>query len=59
MGAQQGQKVFTLQTLPASNDGEYGQVANTIRFSLHAGFFANACEPVKLARLCLNLADRK
>jgi hypothetical protein len=26
MGPQQGQKVFTLQTLPASNEGEYGQV---------------------------------
>ena len=25
MGPQQGQKVFTLQTLPASNEGEYGQ----------------------------------
>jgi hypothetical protein len=30
MGPQQGQKVFTLQTLPASNDGEYGQLANTL-----------------------------
>jgi len=37
MGPQQAQKVFTLQTLPASNDGEYGQLANTSGFSLHAG----------------------
>jgi hypothetical protein len=52
MGPQQGQKVFTLQTLPASNEGEYGQVANTSGFSLHAGVFANADEPEKLERLC-------
>ena len=52
MGPQQGQKVFTLQTLPASNDGEYGQLANTSGFSLHAGVFANAYEPEKLERLC-------
>jgi hypothetical protein len=49
---QQGQKVFTLQTLPASNKGEYGQVANTSGFSLHAGVLANADEPDKLERLC-------
>ena len=49
---QQGQKVFTLQTLPASNAGEYGQVANTSGFSLHAGVFADADEPEKLERLC-------
>ena len=48
MGPQQGQKVFTLQTLPASNEGEYGQVANTSGFSLHAGVFANADEPDKI-----------
>ncbi|WP_250884148.1 transposase [Glaciecola sp. XM2] len=35
MGPQQGQKVFTLQTLPVSNGGEYGQLANTSGFSLH------------------------
>ena len=52
MGPQQGQKVFTLQTLPASNEGEYGQLANTSGFSLHAGVFANADEPEKLERLC-------
>lgn len=52
MGPQQGQKVFTLQTLPASAEGEYGQLANTSGFSLHAGVFANADEPEKLERLC-------
>jgi hypothetical protein len=45
LGPQQGQKVFTLQTLPASSDDEYGQLANTSGLSLHAGVFANADEP--------------
>ena len=52
IGPQQGHKVFTLQTLPASTKGEYGQLANTSGFSLHAGVFANADEPEKLERLC-------
>jgi HSP90 family molecular chaperone len=52
MGPQQGQKVFTLQTLSASNEGEYGQLANTSGFSLRAGVLANADEPDKLERLC-------
>lgn len=52
MGPQQGQKVFTLQTLPANTEGEYGQLVNTSGFSLHAGVFANAAEPEKLERLC-------
>ena len=34
LGAQQGQKVFTLQTLPASTGGEYGQLANTSPLSV-------------------------
>ena len=52
MGAQKGQKVFTLQTLTTSTEGEYGQLVNTSGFSLHAGVFANADEPEKLERLC-------
>jgi hypothetical protein len=52
MGPQQGQKVFTLQTLPVSTKGEYGQLANISGSSLHAGVFANADEPDKLERLC-------
>jgi hypothetical protein len=44
--------VFTLQTLPANAEGEYGQLANASGFSLHAGVFANADEPEKLERLC-------
>jgi hypothetical protein len=56
MGPQQVQKVFTSQTLTASNEGEYGQLANTSGFSLHAGVFANADEPDKLERLCGNIS---
>jgi len=52
MGPQQRQKVFTLQTLPASTEGEYGQLANTSGFSLHAGVSANVDEHEKLERLC-------
>jgi hypothetical protein len=33
MGPQQGQKVFTLQTLPASNEGEYGSQYLSMSFS--------------------------
>jgi hypothetical protein len=48
--------VFTLQTLLASTEGEYGQLANTSGFSLHAGVFANADEPEKLERLCRHIS---
>jgi len=37
---QQGRKVFTLQTLPADEDGRYAQVAKESGFSLHAGVAA-------------------
>ena len=46
MGPQQGQKVFTLQTLPASNKGEYGQLANISGFSLHAVTFVESRLPM-------------
>jgi hypothetical protein len=52
IGPHKGQKVFTLQTLPTSTEGEYAQLANTSGFSLHAGVFADADEPEKLERLC-------
>lgn len=48
--------MFTLQTLPAGKDGEYGQLANTSGFSLHAGVFANADEPEKLEQLCRSMS---
>jgi len=41
MGPQTRQKVVYLQTLPASNEGEYGQLPTQSGiFSLHAGVFA-------------------
>ena len=52
VGPQAGRKVFTLQTLPASEepfDGPVGQVAG---FSLHAGVAAKAHQRQKLERLC-------
>jgi hypothetical protein len=50
MGPQQGQKVFTLQTLPASNEGEYGQLANTSGFSLHAVTFVESSLPIPMSQ---------
>ena len=53
VGAQQGQKVFTLQTLPPSdnesNEAQIGQIAG---FSLHAGIMARRDQRKKLERLC-------
>jgi hypothetical protein len=54
VGSQAGRKVFTLQTLPASDPEEtftdtVGKVAG---FSLHAGVAAKAQERKKLERLC-------
>jgi len=52
VGAHQGRKVFTLQTLPGSAalfEGGAGQVAG---FSLHAGVAARADQRHKLERLC-------
>ncbi|WP_435805806.1 hypothetical protein [Shewanella psychromarinicola] len=50
--------MFTLQTLPVTSEGEYGQLANTSGFSLHAAtsfreISAKANKPDKLERLCL------
>jgi hypothetical protein len=54
VGPQTGRKIFTLQTLPASDPDEdftdtLGEVAG---FSLHAGVAAKAQERSKLERLC-------
>jgi hypothetical protein len=43
MGPRQGQKVFTLRTLPASSEGDDGQLANTSGVSLHA---ATSCREI-------------
>jgi hypothetical protein len=53
VGARQGQKVFTLQTVPAKVDvGSNDQVAMEAGFSLHAGVVAQHWERKKLERLC-------
>ena len=52
IGPNQGQKVFTLQTVPQSTENEYGQLAKTAGFSLHAGVFADTHQTDKLERLC-------
>ena len=53
VGEQQGQKIFTLQTLPPSdnesNEAQIGQIAG---FSLHAGIMARRDQRKKLERLC-------
>jgi len=52
VGGQQGQKVFSLQTLPPSgnesNEAQFGKIAG---FSLHAGIMARRDQRKKLERL--------
>jgi hypothetical protein len=50
-GPREGQKVFTLQTLPAEPDTPRTEVAESSGFSLHAGIAANASQRDKLERL--------
>jgi len=50
VGPRQGRKVFTLQTMPASDPEEW--VGKVDGFSLHAGVAAKAHERKKLERLC-------
>ena len=54
VGPQKGKKVFSLQTLPAMQEGvESGTLlGNVAGFSLHAGVSAKADERDKLERLC-------
>ena len=52
VGASQGQKVFTLQTVPANVDDGNDQAAKVAGFSLHAGVVAQHWERKKLERLC-------
>ena len=52
VGPQAGRKVFTLQTLPASEPYDYANAAGKVSgFSLHAGVAARADERKKLERL--------
>jgi len=50
-GPREGQKVFTLQTLPAEPDAPRPEVAENAGFSLHAGIAAQPAQPDKLERL--------
>lgn len=52
VGPQAGRKVFTLQTLPASDEPFDDRVVKVAGFSLHAGVAARADEREKLKRLC-------
>ena len=50
-GPREGQKVFTLQTLPAEPDAARREVAESSGFSLHAGMAAKASQRDKVERL--------
>ena len=52
VGPQAGRKVFTLQTLPASEEPFEDPVGQVAGFSLHAGVAAKAHQRQKLERLC-------
>jgi hypothetical protein len=50
-GPREGQKVFTLQTLPAAPEAPRREVAESSGFSLHAGIAAKASQRDKLEHL--------
>ena len=54
VGPRQGRKVFTLQTMPASDPEEW--VGKVDGFSLHAGVATKAHERKKLERICRYVA---
>lgn len=56
VGPDLGKKVFTLQTLPAKDCDNFGQLAHISGFSLHAGVFADSHQADKLERLCRYIA---
>ncbi|MFK7887825.1 MAG: transposase, partial [Gammaproteobacteria bacterium] len=58
VGPNQGQKAYTLQTLPAisPDDNAPGELANAAGFSLHAGVSIRAGDRDKLERLCRYVA---
>jgi hypothetical protein len=55
-GPREGQKVFTLQTLPGKPDGARREVAESSGFSLHAGVAAKASQRDKLEHLARYVA---
>ncbi len=58
VGPHQGQKAFTLQTVPARAEGERdaGRLVKAAGFSLHCGVAATAHQRAKLERLCRYIA---
>ena len=57
VGPQAGRKAFTLQTVPAGEEGkEDGRLAQAGGFSLHGGVVAQAHQRRKLERLCRYIA---
>ena len=57
VGPNAGRKAFTLQTIPAPEDGkEDGRLARASGFSLHAGVATQAHQRRKLERLCRYIA---
>src|SRR5690606_15010281 len=55
-GPREGQKVFTLQTLPADPEGPRREVAQASGFSLHAGIAAKASQRDELEHLARYVA---
>src|SRR5690606_21424051 len=55
-GPREGQKLFTLQTLPGEPDGARREVAESSGFSLHAGIAAKASQRDKLEHLARYVA---
>lgn len=56
LGPDVGKKVFTLQTLPAKDTDNVGQLAKISGFSLHAGVFADSHQSEKLEHLSRYIA---
>ena len=56
MGPRAGRKVFTLQSLPAGDEGSGAGAGRVGGFSVHAGVAARADERKKLERLCRSIS---
>ena len=56
VGKEIGKKAFSLQTLLAKDEDNYGQLAKINGFSLHAGVFADTHQSDNLERLCRYIA---
>jgi hypothetical protein len=58
VGPRAGQKVFSLQTVPAREEGPRKGVAHCAGFSLHAGIGVEADQREKLERLARYVSRR-